>query len=51
MDNIAAIYLSSPEEFWKICDANVAMKPEDLIEINRRLRIPLPEGIPEISNA
>lgn len=51
LDNIAANYLSDPEQFWRICDANGAMRPEDLIEIGRRLRITLPEGVPGMQNA
>ena len=47
LDNIAARFLSDPEQFWRICDANRAMRPEELTEQNgRTLRITLPEGIP-----
>ena len=51
LDNITAHYLGDPEQFWRICDANAAMLPEGLIEIGRRLRITLPEGIPGMRNA
>ena len=52
LDNITALYLGDPLQFWRICDANTAMNPPDLTaEIGRRLRITLPEGIPEIANA
>ncbi len=52
LDNITARYLGDPEQFWRICDANGAMRPDELTEeIGRRLRITLPEGIPGISNA
>jgi hypothetical protein len=52
LDNITARYLNDPLQFWRICDANNAMNPPDLTaEIGRRLRITLPEGIPEIPNA
>ena len=51
LDNITALYLGDPEQFWRLCDANAAMRPEELEEINRRLRITLPEGIPGVSNA
>ena len=52
LDNITALYLNDPLQFWRICDANNAMNPTDLTtEIGRRLRITLPEGIPEIPNA
>ena len=47
LDNMAAQYLGDPEQFWRICDANGAMRPGELVEIiGRRLRITLPEGIP-----
>lgn len=47
LDNIAARYLDDPEQFWRICDANRAMRPDALTEVvGRRLRITLPEGIP-----
>ncbi len=52
LDQIAAKYLSDPEAFWRIADANAAMRPEELTEtIGRRLRITLPEGIPGTPNA
>jgi hypothetical protein len=52
LDNIAAQYLGDPEAFWRICDANSAMRPDDLTAvIGRRLRITLPEGIPTQPNA
>jgi hypothetical protein len=52
LDNIAAQYLGDPEQFWRICDANSAMRPEELTEaIGRRLRITLPEGIPGMPDA
>jgi hypothetical protein len=47
LDNITALYIDDPEQFWRICDANRAMRPDELTEtIGRRLRITLPEGIP-----
>jgi len=47
LDNLAAHYLGDPEQFWRICDANVALHPAELTdELGRRLRITLPEGIP-----
>ncbi|HTY01454.1 MAG TPA: LysM domain-containing protein [Bacteroidota bacterium] len=52
LDNITARYLGDPEQFWRICDANAAMRPDELTEtIGRRLRITLPEGIPGTPNA
>jgi hypothetical protein len=51
LDNIAATYLGDPEQFWRICDANVALHPAELTgELGRRLRITLPEGIPGVSS-
>jgi hypothetical protein len=47
LDSITAQYLGDPEQFWRVCDANSAIRPEELIEtVGRRLRITLPEGIP-----
>jgi hypothetical protein len=47
LDNLAARYLGDPEQFWRVCDANRAMRPDALTdEIGRRLKITLPEGIP-----
>jgi hypothetical protein len=52
LDNITARYLSDPEQFWRVCDANAAMRPDELTEEpGRRLRITLPEGLPGIPNA
>jgi hypothetical protein len=46
LDNIAARHLGDPELFWRIADANRAMRPEELVEtVGRKLRITLPEGI------
>lgn len=51
LDNITAEYLGDSEQFWRICDANNAMRPEDLTEeIGKRLMITLPEGIPGNQN-
>jgi hypothetical protein len=52
LDNLAAKFIGDPERFWQICDANAAMRPEELTEIvGRTLRITLPEGIPGTPNA
>lgn len=52
LDNITAHYLDDPEQFWRICDANRATRPDELTEtIGKRLRITLPEGIPGTPNA
>ena len=50
LDNISGRYLGDPEQFWRICDANAAMHPDELTEeVGRRLRITLPEGIPGVA--
>jgi hypothetical protein len=46
LDTIAARYFGDPILFWRLCDANNAMRPAALTEQpGRRLRITLPEGI------
>ena len=45
LDNLAFQYLGDPEQFWRICDANDALRPRDLTAVvGRRLRIPLPQS-------
>jgi hypothetical protein len=52
LDNLTARYLGDPEQFWRVCDANRATRPEELTEEpGRTLRITLPEGIPGMPNA
>lgn len=52
LDNITAQHLGDPEQFWRVCDANAALRPEELTEeLGRRIRITLPEGIPGVSDA
>ncbi|HXT63366.1 MAG TPA: LysM domain-containing protein [Pyrinomonadaceae bacterium] len=52
LDNITANYLGDAEQFWRVCDANSAMRPDELTEtVGRKLRITLPEGIPGNQNA
>jgi hypothetical protein len=52
LDNIAAQYMGDPEAFWRIADANGAMRPEELTEtVGRTLRITLPAGVPGTPNA
>ncbi len=51
LDNVTARFLGDPEQFWRVGDANRAMRPDKLTEtIGRRLRITLPEGIPGTPN-
>jgi nucleoid-associated protein YgaU len=52
LDRLAATYLGDPEQFWRICDANRAMRPDGLTEQpGRRLRITLPDGFPGVPGA
>lgn len=45
LDNITERHLGDPEQFWRLCDANHAMHPQELTaEIGRRLRVALPHG-------
>ncbi len=43
LDHVAAQLLGDAVLFWMVCDANDAMRPEDLEKVGRRLRIPRPE--------
>ncbi len=46
LDNIAAQSFGDPELFWRLCDANGALRPEELTSIiGRVLKITLPAGI------
>jgi hypothetical protein len=44
LDHVAAARLGDPEVFWRICDANHVVAPEDLLEPGRRLHLPRPGG-------
>lgn len=41
LDLLSATYYSDPEQFWRICDANLAMRPDDLMLVGFRLQIAL----------
>jgi len=46
LDNITAQYLADATLFWRLCDANRAMRPDELTDTTaRRIRITLPEGV------
>ena len=52
VDRLTARYLGDPLQFWRICDANDVMRPEELTErIGRPVRITLPEGVPGAPDA
>ena len=43
LDNLAARYVGDSEQFWRICDANDVLRPEELTEeIGRIVKIGLP---------
>jgi hypothetical protein len=47
IDNLAAQYLGDATQYWRIADANAAMRPEALTEqAGAAVRITLPEGVP-----
>lgn len=51
LDVIASRYLGDPELFWRICDANGAMRPSSLTDTaGQTLRICLPAGITGAKN-
>jgi hypothetical protein len=51
LDRVAAQHLGDPELFYRICDANGAVRPDELVEVaGTRLRITLPEGVPGASD-
>jgi hypothetical protein len=46
LDNITARYLGDPEQFWRLCDANGVLRPDELTKaVGARIRITLPAGI------
>ena len=52
LDNITAHYMTDPALFWRICDANRAMLPDELTQtVGRLLRITSPIGIPGFPDA
>jgi hypothetical protein len=43
LDNLAARYVGDPEQFWRICDANDVLRPEELTEeVGWTIKIGLP---------
>lgn len=45
LDNIAYRHFRDPERFWRICDANLAMWPDDLVaQPGETILIPNSEG-------
>ena len=51
VDNLAAQNLGDPELYWRLCDANAVMRPDELTEnIGAKVFITLPEGVPGSSD-
>ena len=42
LDNITARYLGDPTQFWRVCDANSVLSPDELEETGKGVRIALP---------
>src|SRR4051812_12790727 len=43
LDNITARYLGDPTLFWRLCDANLVLRPDELEEVGRVIEIVLPQ--------
>lgn len=47
VDNLAAQYLGDPELYWRLCDANAVMHPDELTDtVGDKVIVTLPEGVP-----
>jgi nucleoid-associated protein YgaU len=51
LDQISAKYLGDPLLYWRVCDANGAIQPEELEAPGTTLNITLPQGIPGVNGA
>jgi nucleoid-associated protein YgaU len=52
LDLLAATYLGDPLMFWLICDANGAIRPDDLVDTpGTVINITMPQGVPGGANA
>lgn len=52
LDLLAARYLGDPLLFWLLCDANGAIRPDELVETpGTVLSITMPQGVPGAGNA
>lgn len=52
VDNLAAQYMGDPELYWRLCDANGVMRPDELTETSgSKIAITLPEGVPGANDA
>ena len=47
IDTVTAAYLGDPEQFWRVCDANLTERPEELVaQPGAQVRIGTPQGVP-----
>lgn len=44
LDTVTARYLDDPTLFWRVCDANLVLRPEELELSGRVIRITLPNA-------
>lgn len=44
LDLLASRFFADPEQFWRLCDANRTLRPEDLELAGQSIRIPLVSG-------
>lgn len=45
LDNITARYLGDPTQFWRVCDSNTILRPDELTaSVGRIIRIALPSS-------
>jgi hypothetical protein len=52
LDVLSAQILGDAEQFWRLCDSNGVLRPEELTETpGARIRVTLPEGIPGTPHA
>lgn len=50
LDQVAALYLGDPEQFWRIADANGAVAPETMTDdAGAVIRITLPADVPAMT--
>jgi len=48
LDNITALYLTDPTQFWRICDTNLVLRPTELTDTLGRIvvvSLPLLSGV------
>ncbi|WP_394829217.1 hypothetical protein [Pendulispora albinea] len=42
IDNLAAVFFTDPLQFWRLCDTNGVLDPDELIALGRSISIVLP---------